>query len=50
VKVSGNILTFEEKDGDDVMKFELRLVGEGKAELRFPDAPVRINPIPFVRK
>jgi hypothetical protein len=50
IKLSGDTLTFEEKDGDDVMKFEFRLVGDGKAELRFPEAPVRINPIPFVRQ
>ncbi len=50
VRLQGETLTFEEKDGDDVMKFELRLVGEGKAELTFPDAPVRIKPIQFARK
>jgi hypothetical protein len=32
------------------MKFELRLVGEGKARLTFPDAPVRIKPIQIGRK
>jgi hypothetical protein len=50
VRLQGETLTFEEKDGDDVMKFELRLVGEGKAELTFPDASVRIKPIQFGRK
>lgn len=50
VRLHGETLTFEEKDGDDVMKFELRLVGEGKAELTIPNAPVRIKPIQFGRK
>ena len=50
VKLTGDILTFEEKDDDEVIRFEMRLVGDGKAELRFPGAPVRINPIPFVRR
>jgi hypothetical protein len=43
-------LTFEENDGGEVMKFELKLVGERTAELTFPDAPVRIKPIQFARK
>ena len=49
-KLTGETLTFEEDEGGEVIKFELRLVGEGKAELRIPGAPVRINPIPFTRK
>ena len=49
-RLRGEMLTFEEKDGDEVMKFELRLVGERAAELTLPDAPVRIKPIPFARK
>jgi hypothetical protein len=44
VKLQGATLTFEENDGDEVMKFELKLVGERTAELTFPDAPVRIKP------
>lgn len=50
VRLQGETLTFEEKDGDDVMKFEFKLVGEGKAELRFPGAPILIKPIQFARK
>ncbi|MGA2741978.1 MAG: hypothetical protein ABSG65_31625 [Bryobacteraceae bacterium] len=41
---------FEEKDGHDVLKFELKLVGDGQAELRTPDAPVKVRPIHFARK
>lgn len=50
VRLQGETLTFEERDGDDVMKFELKLVGDGKAELRFPGSPVLIKPIQFARK
>ena len=49
-KLNGEALTFEEQDDSEVIKFELRLVGEGKAELRLLNAPVRINPIAFTRK
>jgi len=31
--VQGDTLTFEDKDGDDVIKFEMKLVGDGQAEL-----------------
>lgn len=49
-KLSGSTLSFEEKEGDDVIKFEFTLVGEGKAELKILDAPVSLKPIPFVRQ
>ena len=49
-KLDGETLTFEEKDDGELTKFELTLVGDGKARLRILDAPVRINPIPFTRK
>ncbi|MGA2741982.1 MAG: hypothetical protein ABSG65_31645 [Bryobacteraceae bacterium] len=49
-KVQGDTLKFEEKDGDDVLKFELKLVGDGQAELRIPDAPMPVKPIHFARK
>jgi hypothetical protein len=49
-KLNGEVLTFEEQDGSDVLKFEMRIVSEGKAELRFPGAPVQINPVAFTRK
>jgi hypothetical protein len=48
--VHGDTLTFEEKDGDDVLKFEMKLVGDGQAELRILDAPVPVKPIHFARK
>jgi hypothetical protein len=49
-KLQGDTLTFEEKDGDDVLKFELKLVGDGQAELRILDAPVTVKPIHFAKK
>ena len=49
-KLHGDALTFEEKDGDDSMKFEMKLIGDGRAELRILDTPVPIKPIHFDRK
>jgi len=48
-KVQGETLTFESKDEDDVVKFEMKLVGDGQAELRILEAPVPVKPIPFKR-
>ncbi len=50
VRMRGDPLTFEEQDGNEVTKFELRVVGEGKAELTFSDALFRIKAIRFARK
>jgi hypothetical protein len=49
-KLQGDTLSFENKDGDDVLKFEMKLVGEGKAELRIVEAPMPVKPIRFERK
>jgi hypothetical protein len=49
-KLHGDTLTFEEKDGDDVLKFEMKLTGDGQAELKILDAPVAVEPIHFARK
>ena len=49
-KVHGDTLSFEEKDGDDVLKFEMKVVGDGQAELRILNSPVPIKPIQFARK
>jgi hypothetical protein len=49
-KLQGDTLTFEEKEGDDVLKFELKLVGDGQAELRILDSPVPVKPIHFAKK
>ncbi len=49
-KLHGDTLTFEDKDGDDVLKFEMKLVGDGQAELKILDSPVPIKPIHFARK
>jgi hypothetical protein len=49
-KVEGDTLRFEEKDGDVVLKFEMKLVGDGQAELQILDAPIPVKPIHFARK
>ena len=49
-KLQGDTLTFEQKDDDDVLKFEMKLIGDVRAELRILDAPVPIKPIHFDRK
>lgn len=48
-RIQGDTLSFEHKDGDDVVKFEMKLVGEGQAELTILDAPVHVKPIHFAR-
>jgi len=48
-KVQGDTLTFQEKDGNDVLQFEMKLLGGGQAELKILDAPVPIKPIHFTR-
>jgi hypothetical protein len=49
-KLRGDTLTFEEPDGNDVIKFEMKLLGDGQAELKILDAPVPLKPIHFNRK
>ena len=49
-KVQGDTLSFDKTDGDGVLKFEMKVVGEGQAELRILDAPVAVKPIRFARK
>lgn len=49
-RLNGDTLNFEEKDDDGVTKFELTLTGDGKADLKLPEAPVLIKPIHFARK
>jgi hypothetical protein len=49
-KRHGDTLTFEEKNDDEVLKFAMKLIGDGRAELRILDAPVPIKPIRFDRK
>jgi hypothetical protein len=49
-KLNGDTLTFDDKDNDDVLKFEMKLVGDGQAELRILDSPVPIKPIHFEKK
>jgi hypothetical protein len=46
------LLSFESQDeGDDApTSFELRLTGDGRAELQFVNPPVKIKPIRFERK
>jgi hypothetical protein len=49
-KLQGDTLSFQEKEGDDVLKFEMKVVGDGQAELRILDAPLPVKPIHFARK
>jgi hypothetical protein len=49
-KLHGDTLTFDDKDNDDVLKFEMKLVGDGQAELKILDSPVAIKPIHFEKK
>jgi hypothetical protein len=50
-KVDGSSIRYELEENDGSrMKFEFRLTGEGKAELRFVDAPIAIKPIRFERR
>jgi hypothetical protein len=49
-KVNGDTLAFEEQEGNDLLKFEMKVVGEGKAELTILDAPIPVKPIRFTRK
>ena len=49
-KLEGDTLRFEMKDDDDVLKFEMKLLGDGRAELRILNSPVPIKPIHFDRK
>ena len=49
-KLQGDTLTFEEKEGDDVLKFEMKVVGDGQAELKILNSPIPIKPIHFARK
>jgi hypothetical protein len=48
--IHGDTLTFEDKDDDEVLKFEMKLVADGQAELKILDSPVPIKPIHFARK
>lgn len=41
---------FEEMSGGEIVKFDLRLVADGKAELTILDVSVRIKPVQFVRQ
>jgi len=49
-KLHGDTLTFDEQDGDDVLKFEMKVVGDGQADLKILDSPIPVKPIHFARK
>jgi hypothetical protein len=49
-KIQGDSLTFEEKEDDDVLKFEMKVVSDGQSELRILNSPVPLKPIHFARK
>ena len=50
LKLQGDTLTFEEEDGDDVLEFEMKVFGDGQAELNILNSPVPMKPIHFARK
>lgn len=49
VRLDGDRLTFEADDHGDLIKLEMRLTGDGKAELRFVSARAKIKPIRLER-
>lgn len=49
-KLKGKTLSFEAKDDDDRLKFEMTLIGESQAELSLVDAPVKVKPIRFEKR
>jgi hypothetical protein len=51
-KIDGGTLSFEIRDENDehATKMQMELKGEGRAELRIIDAPVRIKPIPLTKR
>src|SRR5258708_8689683 len=46
-KLQGDALVFEEKNGDEVLKFELKLIGERRADFRILNSPIPIITIHF---
>jgi len=48
-RVHGDTLSFEHKEDGEVVKFEMKLVGDGQAELTILDAPVPVKPIHFAK-
>ncbi|HEY3742756.1 MAG TPA: hypothetical protein VGL53_23080 [Bryobacteraceae bacterium] len=49
-KVDGTVLRYQQDEDGTPMKFELHLMGEGKADLHFIGAPITIKPIKFERR
>jgi hypothetical protein len=51
-KIQAGTLAFgiKDEDGEPPLKLELKLTGEGQAELRFVGAPVAIKPIHFAKQ
>jgi hypothetical protein len=51
-KLQGDTLSYsvKDEDGGEPLKFELKLTGEGHAELTFLNAPVKMKPIRFEKK
>jgi hypothetical protein len=49
-KADGAILRYEQDDDGKPIKFELRLTGDDKAELRIVNAPITVKPIKFEHK
>ena len=51
-KLQGDTLSYSinDEDAGEPLKFELKLTGEGRAELTFLNAPVKMKPIRFEKK
>jgi hypothetical protein len=51
-KIDGSILSFEIRDEEDEhpTRMQIELKGEGRAELRIVDAPVKVKPIPLTKR
>jgi hypothetical protein len=48
-QITGDVITFEHKDDEEIMKFEMKLVKEGVGELVIKGAPINTKPITFIR-
>jgi hypothetical protein len=48
-RITGDVLTFEHKDDEEIVKFEMKLVKEGVGELLIKGAPINTKPITFIR-
>lgn len=48
-RITGTVLSFDDRDEGETISFEMTVVGEAMADLVVKNAPVKIKPIRFVR-